>query len=171
MKGLTLIEILVATGIATIVGILLVVIIVNSAGLFTDQSSKISVGVNTNDSLYRMRESIKQASSISDQSNPVYLVLKVSSLDSAGNIIENTYDDFVFLVDQKFLHFKIIPNLLSSRKTRDSILANNVDSLSFKYFNFANPPVEVEPKNATKVKISLSIKTSIVATEVNLRND
>lgn len=171
MKGLSLIEILVAMGIAAIVGVLLVVIITNSAGLFKDQSSKISVGVNTNDSLSQIRASIKQASAISDQSSSGQLILKVLSTDVAGNIIENTYDDFIFMTTQKNLYFKITPNIASSRKTKDSILAGDVDSINFQYLNFANPPAEVAPTAASKIRISLNIKASIATAEANLRND
>lgn len=171
-KGLTLIEVLVAMGIATVAGVLLLVIIVNSAGLFTDQSSKVSAGLSINDAFSQIKASIKQASAISDQSGPNQLVLRVLSIDSAGNIIENTYDDFIFMVDQKNLHFKIIPHpSLSSRQNGDSILAGNVDNLNFQYFDSANPPAEVIPASASKVRITLSVKTNTATAEANLRND
>ncbi len=170
-QGLSLIEVLVAMGIATVAGVLLLVIIVNSAGLFTQQSSKVTVGLSVNDAFSKIRVGIKQASAISDQSNFSQLVLKVSSLDSAGNIIKNTYDYFIFIADQKNLHFRIIPDFLSSRKNGDSILAGNVDNLNFQYFNSTSPPVEVVPGSASKVRITLSVKTNIATTEANLRND
>lgn len=170
-KGLTLIEVLVAMGIATVAGVLLLVIIVNSAGLFTDQSSKVSAGLSVNDAFSQIKASIKQASAISDQSGPNQLVLRVLSIDSVGNIIENTYDDFIVMVDQKNLHFKIIHNPSSFRQDGDSILANNVDNLNFQYFDSANPPAEVVPASASKVRISLSVKTNTATAEANLRND
>lgn len=169
--GLTLVEILIAMGIATVAGVLLLVIIVNSAGLFSQQSSKVQEGLNINDALSQVRGSIKQASIISDQSGSNQLVLKILSLDSAGNIIENTYDDFIFMVDQKNLHFKTIPDPLSSRKTGDRILANNVDNLKLQYFNSATPPLEVAPTSATKVRITLILKQNIATSEASLRND
>lgn len=171
MKGLTLLEVLVAMGIATIVGVLLVVIITNSAGLFTDQSSKVSAGLSINDAFSQIKASIKQASAISDESGPDQLVLRVLSIDSSGNIIENTYDDFIVMVDQKNLHFKIVPNPLSSRQNGDSILAGNVDNLNFQYFDSANPPAEVIPASASKVRINLTVKTNTDTAEANLRND
>lgn len=170
-KGLTLIEVLVTMGIATVAGVLLLVIIVNSAGLFTDQSSKVSAGLSVNDAFSRIKTGIKQASAISDESGPNQLVLRVLSTDSAGNIIENTYDNFIFMVDQKNLHFKIIRNPLSFRSSGDSILAGNVDSLNFQYFNSLNPPVEVIPASASKIRINLTVKTNTDTAEANLRND
>ncbi|MDO8573523.1 MAG: hypothetical protein Q7R77_02105 [Candidatus Daviesbacteria bacterium] len=190
MKGLTLVEVLVAMGIATIVGGLLVVIIINSASLFSNQSSKIQAGLNINDTLSQIRGSIKQASAIANQyqDGPTTyttgvntLVLKVSSIDLSNNIIADTYDYFVFFKDQNFLRFKIFPNPhpASFRKAANQIFSNIVDSLTFQYFNSATPPAEVNPLDATTVKIILTLKQKVDAgfethtatSEANLRND
>lgn len=193
MKGLTLIEILVAMGIAVVAGTLLMVVMVNSAGLFTQQSSKVQQGLNSNDALSSIRGSIKQANSVADQyiiGSTTYttganqLVLKVASFDSSGNIIENTFDYFVFYLDQNTLHFKVFPvkvfpDSLSSRKVVDQVFSTLVDSITFQYLNTADPPVEVVPVSATKIRISLVLKqkmtkgfeTNIATTEANLRND
>lgn len=187
-KGLTLIEVLVAMGIATIAGVLLLVIIVNSAGLFTEQSSKVTEGLNINDSLSLLRGDIKQASSVAVSytegsttytSSASQLVLKVSSTDTSGNIIANTFDYFVLYLDQGFTHFKIFPDAASSRKKIDRILSTSVDSLRFQYLNSANPPVEVTPVNAVKIRVTLTLKQKIgtnfevstATTEANFRND
>jgi len=187
-RGLTLIEVLVAMGIATVAGVLLVVIIINSTGLFTQQSSKVQMGLNINDALSQVRSSIKQASQIADQytggqttytTGTNQLVLKVLSIDSSGSIIDNTYDFFVFFQDQKYLRFKIFPDPSSFRKTADQVFSSSVDNLAFQYFNSANPPVEVAPTAAAKVKITLTLKqktgvkyeTQTAESEANLRND
>lgn len=186
--GLTLIEVLVAMGIATVAGALLVVIMVNSAGLFTQQSSKVTEGLNINDTLLQVRNSIKQASSVAAYytdgsttytSGASQLVLKVVSIDPSGNILDNSYDYFIFFADQKNLHFKIFPNPASSRKTADQIFSTSVDNLIFQYFNSSNPPSEVAPTGAAKVRISLILKQKIglnfetitSTSEANLRND
>lgn len=187
-KGFTLIEVLVAMGIATLVGALLVIIIVNSAGLFTEQSSKVQTGLNINDALQQVRDSIKQANSVADQytagsttyvSGSNQLVLKIASINSSGDIVINSFDYFIFLRDQSFLRFKIFPDPLSSRKARDQIFSNSVDNFSFQYLNSAIPPVEVSPATATKVRVSLTLKQKngpdfVIHTstsEANLRND
>ena len=188
VKGLTLIEVLVAMGIAMVVGVLLVVIMVNSAGLFTNQSSKVQQGLNINDALSQVRSSLKQASAVATQyssggstytTGTNQLVLKVSSIDSSGNIISNTFDYFVFLKDQNLLRFKIFPDPGSSRQTKDQIFSTSLDDLIFKYFNSAAPPSEVAPEDATKVRITLTLKqkigvnyeTQISTSEANLRNN
>ncbi len=188
-KGLTLLEVLVAMGIATIAGTLLMVIMINSAGLFSQQSSKVQQGLSINDALSTIRESIKQASSVADQytnGSTTYttgtnqLVLKVFSVDSSGNIVENTFDYFVFFLDQNSLRFKVFPDsLLSSRGMADQIFSTMVENLNFQYLNSAIPPIEVIPQNAAKVRISLTLKqknglnfeTSTATSEANLRND
>lgn len=188
MKGLTLVEILITMGISIVVGMLLLIIIVNSAGLFYNQSSKLNLGLNTNDTLSQIRQSVKEASFIqasftfgSDTytSGTTQLVLKVPSIDSLSNIIVNTFDYFIFFQDQKKLRFKTFPDPASNRKAQDQIFSTHVDSLTFKYFDLANPANEVVPTAAKKVLVSLALKqksgisyeTSIATSEANLRND
>lgn len=177
--GLTLIEVLIAAGIATVAGVLLIVIIANSSGLFTNHSSQVTEGLNINDALAEMRGAIKQSTAVEASSSVSQIVLKVSSVDASNNIIENTYDHFVFFLDKNILHFKVIRNSLSFRKDSDRVLSTLVDSLTFKYLNYANPPQEVTTTDATKVKVNLILKqrtganfvTNIASTEANLRND
>lgn len=188
VKGLTLIEVLVAMGIAVVAGSLLVVIMVNSAGLFTNQSSKVQEGLNINDSLLQVRSSIKEASAVAVSytgGSTTYttggdqLVLKVLSIDSQGNLIDNTYDYFVFFRNQSLLRFKTFPDPASSRKSVDRIFSTMVDSVNFQYFNSAIPPVEVAPASATNVRVSLTLKQKnglkyevhTATSEANLRND
>lgn len=187
-QGLTLIEILVAMGIATIAGVLLLVIIVNSAGIFTKQMPKVSQGLNINDGLSIVRNSIKQAYGVASQytngsttytSGATQLILQLSSIDSTGNIIENTFDYFVFYLDQNYFRFKAYPDIASIRKSEDRVLANLVESLNFQYLNSTNPPQEVIPTNAQKIRVSLKLnqkagadyETSIATSEANIRNN
>lgn len=187
-SGFTMIEILVSMGIAVVTGALLLVIIVNSAGLYSTQSSKVQEGLNINDALLEIRGSVKQASAIIAQytngqttytTGPDELVLEVASLNSSGNILSDTYDFYVFYLDQNYLRFRIFPDPASSRIASNKILSNLVDTLSFQYFNSAVPPVEVNPVDATKVRISLKLKqrtgknfeVSVATSEANLRND
>lgn len=181
MKGLTLVEVLIAMGIATVVGGLLLVIIVNSTGLFLKQSSKIEQGVGANDALSTVRNSIKEARSIAvgyPETEPftfatgqTQLALKVPSHDASGNIIADTFDYFVFFLDQTKLRFKVFPDILSKRKSQDQIFSTGVENLEFKYYNLANPPAEVPPVSAAKVKITLFSRENTATTEANLRND
>lgn len=182
-------EVLIAMGISVIVGALLLIIIVNSAGLFYNQSSKVGQGLGLNDALSKIRETIRESSLIArsypESVSPTYttsstqLVLKLSSIDSNGNIVSNIYDYFVFFFDTDKLTFKSFPDTQSARFAQDQILSFNVDSLRFQYFDSATPPNEVAPESATKVRIYLSLKqkknvsfeTSSATSEASLRND
>lgn len=187
-KGLTLVEILISSSIAVFVGSILLIIMVNSSGLYYKESAKINIGLNTNDVLSKVRKSIKESSAVvalynSDSetytSGVTQIVLKLPSLDSSGNIILGSFDHFVFFRDQNKFRFKTFPDMTSSRKAQDQILSNIADNLVFQYFNSANPPIEVIPKKAAKVRITLTLKeisgptyeTNTATSEANLLND
>lgn len=187
MKGFTFIELIITMGISSIIGVLLLVIIVNSTGVFYKQSSKLSQGLNINDAFSKIIGNIKQASSIAVSyingsttytSGPIQLVLKIPSIDSSGNIILNTYDYFVYFLDQNTFRLKTFPDALSARKSLDQIFSTSVDSLNFQYFDFSSPPNEVAPGAALKIRVTIKLKqrngtnfeTSIATTEANLRN-
>ena len=187
-KGLTLVELLISSSIAVVVGGLLLTIILNSAGLFYKESSKVDIGLNTNDGLAQVRKSIKESNkviptftdgSVIYTSGVSQLVLQIPSIDQSGNIIPATFDNFVFFLDQTKLLFKTFPNALSSRKAQNQIFSTNVQSLVFQYLNSASPPVEVTPISATKVRTTLTLKeksgadyeTNIATSEANLRNN
>ncbi|MEK7617286.1 MAG: hypothetical protein AAB414_04470 [Patescibacteria group bacterium] len=187
-EGLTLLEVMIAMGIAMIVGTLLVAIIVNSAGIFYQESSRLSLGVNINDALSKVRGDIKRASSVASSytsgsttytSGLTQLVLKILSQDSQGNIIADTFDFFVYFLDQNKLRLKTFPDPLSSRKAQDQIFSTNAEVLSFKYLDSTNPPNDVTPILATRVKITLTLKqksgagyeTNTATSEASLRND
>lgn len=180
MKGITLIEVLVVMAISTIAGVLLVVIIVQSASLYTDQSVKVKRGLSINDALLKIRDTVKQAGSVAENytnggstytSGPGQLVLKVASVDPDGKIIGSAYDNFVVLLDQKILRFKSFPDPSSSRRSEDRVLADSADNLLFEYFNSASPPIEAPPFQASKVRVSLTIKGAVATSEAYLRND
>lgn len=187
-KGLTLVEVLVALGVSALVGTLLLVIITNSAGIFYKQASKVESGLNINDALVNFRENIKQSSSVAEtytyfsttyNSGTTQLILKIASIDSSDNIIADTFDYFVYFLDEKKLRLKTFPGVGSSRKAQDRIFSTVVDSLLFEYLNSAFPPVSVNPTVALKVRITLTLKqksgagydTQKVTSEVNLRNN
>lgn len=187
-KGVTLIEVLISSFIAVVVGSLMLYMIVNSSGLVYKEASTINIGLNTNDALSKVRKSIKESSAVvatftqgleTYSSGVTMIVLKLPSLDSSGNIILDSFDHFVFFLDQNKFRFKTFPYITSSRKAQDQIFSNTADKLVFQYFNSANPPVEVIPKRAKMVRITLTLKeksgstyeTNTATSEANLRND
>lgn len=188
-KGLSLVELLIVIGVMTVVGVLLMVIIVNSAGLFTKESAKLQEGLNINDILVQVRSNIKNAGSIVGSytsgsttytTGTTQLILQLSSLDSSNNIIPNTFDYYVYFLDLTRLRFKTFPDAASVRKAQDQIFSNIIDSLKFQYFDPGTPPTEVTPTTARKIRMTVTLKrkttvnsyeTNIATSEGNLRND
>lgn len=188
-RGLTLVEALLTLGIAAIVGTLILVIIVSSAGLFYQQSGRVEQGLSLNDALLNIKETIRGASAIAaaypETGTPSYtsgatqLVLKVPSIDSSANIISGVFDYFVFVKDIQQLRFKTFLDGQSSRKPQDQIFTTNLDNLLFEYFDGQTPPQPVQPNLAVKIKITVVLKqkagagieTNMATAEANLRND
>lgn len=188
-QGFTLLEILVAMSIITVAGLLLIGVVVNTAGIGVQQSSKVSLGVDANDILMKIRENLKEATAIvsayPEGSSPLYtssptqLVLKLSSIDSSGEIISNTYDYFVYSKDQSKLLFKTFPDPASSRVAKDQLLTSKLEDIIFEYFNNANPLQLVSPNLASKIKVTVVLKqqtgsqkeSSVATSEAQLRND
>jgi prepilin-type N-terminal cleavage/methylation domain-containing protein len=186
-SGFTLVEVIIATLISAVVGVLLLSIMVNNTGVFYKQSSKVAEGLGSNDSLTSIRSAIKQASAIAASypvtGTPTYtsgdsqLVLRLASIDSSGNIIDSTYDYEVFYLSGGNLYLKIFPNALSKRQSADRVLSKYASSINFQYLNLSG--VAVSPVSAAQVKVTLSlaqrsganIETNISTTEANIRND
>lgn len=186
--GLTLIEVLIAMGLSIAVGGLLVVIMINSASLFSKQSTNLQQGLNINDALMDIRQNIKQAKAVEAifidgsttyNSSSEQLILKIPSTDSSGNVIPSVFDFAVFFKDVNKLRLKVFPDPLSSRKSQDQIFSTSLDSLKFQFFNSDNPPLEVIPALSAKVRITLTVKQKVgtnyqqqtATSEAALRND
>lgn len=166
-KGLSLIELLISVTIAIAVGGLLIGIMVNNTGVYYDQAAKIQQGLGSNDALLSIRANIKQAAGVAvaypESGAATYtsgaseLVLKLPSIDSLGNVVENTYDYVIYYTAMQSaasqLHFRIIPDGASSRKETNQILSSNVNNIVFDYFDSSNQVVS--PAGAAKIKATL----------------
>lgn len=186
MRGFTLIEILVAAVLAILVGSLLFGLMVKNTGVFYKESSKVGQGLNINDALSSIRSNAKlsetvatshQISGVTYTSNATSLVLQLASIDISGLIIPNTFDWVVYLKSGDKLYYKLAPGAGSKRKAINQILANNVDTLTFQYYQ--TDGIEIAPASASKVKVSIKLKqqagsgieTSVATSEATLRND
>lgn len=187
--GFTLVEVLISMSIAVIVSSLLVVIIVNSAGLFYKQSAKVGQGVGVNEALAKFRDSIKEANAIASgypqtpppayTTSPEQVVLSVPSIDNLGNILSGVFDYYVFLKEEGKLKFKVFPDIQSFRKSSDQTLSINVKEVVFLYFDSQNPPQQVAPATAERIRMVVTLRQrsgadyeeSMATSEASLRND
>lgn len=168
-SGFTLPEVIIGMVVTVLVGGLLILIMVQSAGVFYRESSKVSQGLGLNDSLAKIESSIRKSQAVAATSGPSELVLKFPSIDGSGNVIANTFDTEVFQKEGDKLKYKLFPDAASSRKSADMILTKSVDSLLFQYFDVLGQ--EVLPASSVKVKVNLSLKQQSATAEANLRND
>lgn len=180
-------EVLIAVTVSTIVAGLILSIMVNSAGVFYKQSSRVEQGVGVNEVMSDIKENLKQSKAVglnypeippfqytTDVNN---LILKIPTLDSSGDLVPDTYDYVVYFIDQGNLRVKSFPNIQSQVNSRNQVLAKNVQSIHFQYFNASNQ--ETAPANAIRVRISLSlsqknglsVEKNVATSEAYLRND
>ncbi len=164
-SGFTLLETVIVSILALIVGIALVSILVNNTDLFYKEGSIVKSGVNMNDVLQTVSDSIQESSSVVTgypERSPIYisasqtLVLKLASTDSSGSI-PNTFDYVVFTKDpdKPYFRMKTFPNPLSTRHTGDQILTTLLDAVEFTYLDKLDN--QVPPGSATKVRAEISV--------------
>lgn len=186
-KGFTLLELIISSAVGVVISGLLLVIMVNSTGLFYEQSSKVSQGVSVNDTLSNIRQIARSASSVASQypetgtpeysSSEMSIVFKVAAIDLTGDIITNIHDYIVYYVTADKLYERTLPNAQSSREDKTHILSNRVEIIKFEYLDSLGGLVT--PDVASKVRITLGLKelisgvsqTHIATSEANLRND
>lgn len=184
MRGFTLLEIVLAAGLAVIVGTLLIGILVQNNGFFYKQNAVIFEGVGLNDSMQKINNYLRQAVAVESEyvnGSTTYtagsqtLVLKLSALNGE-EVVENIYDFVVVSAEGKILRLKVFPNVQSSRKNENLALTTLLQSYGFKYLDKTGN--EVFPASATAVETTLtllaetgSIASSRTATSVmTLRN-
>lgn len=166
MKGFTLLETVLAGGIAFFAGILLLSILINNSGFFSRQSSYISEGLSLNDALHQIDKHLREAVLVAEQypledadftSGSESLVLKLPSFDSNG-VINNVYDYAVVAKDgasERILRLLVYPDPLSRRLRLNLVLTTMLNSIAFEYFD-KNGNV-ISPNLATKVRVDLSV--------------
>lgn len=165
-KGFSLIETVLAAGLALVVGTFLVAILVSQSGLFYKQNSIISEGLDTNDAMRQVDAHIRQAVAVVSgypEVSPQYttgadtLVLKLPALSTSG-VINNIYDYAVVIRDSGqagVLRLQVFPDPQSTRKTSDLVLTTILQSVQFAYLDKSGN--SVAPASAASVSVSLTV--------------
>lgn len=187
MKGFTLLETLIATGVAMAVGTFLVTFLASNTGLFYQERSLVNSGLALNDVLQVVSSDIRQASGIPEgypESSPVYvsgldiLVIKLPSTSTSG-VIPGVFDYIVISKDVNqpaILTKQIFADPQSNRVSTTQLLTPLLDKVVFSYLDKNGNPVA--PTLAVQVKLSLDVlsKTGQIGTKksstaiTNLRN-
>ena len=189
MKGFSLVEVLIVGLISVLIGGILMSLFVQNNSYLQSETSITSQGLSLNDTLAEIRGSIKDASAVSASytngskvySSSLYtLVLSLPARDSAGNVIDNTFDYVVITTDeskQNVLRKMVYPDQLSSRKGENMVLNTNLKVIYFNYLDKSGNLVV--PTLANSINITLNVKDpynkkaqeSSASTKINLKND
>lgn len=166
MRGFSMLEMLIAAGIALILGSFLLSIMVNNNTLFYKQNSVVSEGLDLNDAIHQIDSYIREAAQVADAytyGSDTYttgsetLILKIPALSASGPMT-NVFDFAVITKDPanpKYLRLKLFPSSQSTRLSVDKILTLILDSVSFEYLDNNNSTVS--PDMAAKVKVSIQV--------------
>lgn len=188
-KGISLVEMLIALTLISLVGVLMVYLAVQNSGLFFRETAKVSQGLSINDASTAISDLIRGSSGVVStyvdggttySSGLDTIIVSLPSVDAQGNVIENTLDYAVITRDpsqQTVLRKRVFPNALSSRKSENQVLVTELYNTSFYYLN--NSGVQVSPSAASKVNFVINLKEntginsheSSSSGEVSLRND
>lgn len=168
-EGFTLVEVLIASAIALIIGLFLVNILVNNNGVFYKQNAIVNEGLSLNDALSEINKNILQAVNVAvsyPQDSPIYisdshtLILKLPGLGAEG-VLSDIYDYVVIIKDpdkNNILRKKVFPDPASIRKSEDLVLTTILDSINFGYLNKSGEAVN--PQTATSVNTTLSVRSN-----------
>ncbi|MCL5783885.1 MAG: hypothetical protein M1142_00820 [Patescibacteria group bacterium] len=167
MKGMTLLEILIASSLALIVGALLLVILTNHSGVFYKQNALVSEGVSLNDAMGQINDIIRQAAQVATgypTTSPVYvsgssaLVVQMPAIDPSGDPLTNVYDYAVVAADSTYpniLRMQIFPNAQSTRPAINKVLTTLLQTVQFAYVDQNGNPIV--PSGAVSVKTDLTL--------------
>lgn len=166
MRGFTLVEVVIVSGLILIIGTLLAGIMINNTRVYNKETSMVAQGLNINDAFREIETYARGASGVVSgypEGSPAYvtgtntLVLKVPAINNQG-IISDVYDFVIFTEDAsdpKFLKEYIFPDAESQRGTKNVLLTNFLDSVVFEYLDKNDLPIA--PTSAVKIKATVNV--------------
>lgn len=174
-RGFTLVEVLITVTIVSIAGLLLAQLLIQNNGLFYQQTTKVSHGLDLNSTKLILLNDLKSAHGVIPEYpliSPIYtsstttLILKVSATDSSGNILDGTFDYIVYSADSsnsKVLRKRYFPDPASSKPSQNQVLLTQLSFLQFIYLD-QNGAI-VSPASASRVNFTLNVNTQVGLTQ------
>lgn len=179
--GFTLVEVLIALSVASIIGVLLVYLLINGNSVFLQQSAKVSQGLNLNDTVSTLNARIKAAAYVASEYpvvSPVYfssantLILALPALGLQGQLVESTYDYVVIARDNQkpeILRETVFPDAGSSRPSVGKVLTAKLSKINFTYLDQNGNPVG--PAAASRINFTVQVAEASSSSQVSLRNN
>lgn len=165
-RGFAMVEVLLASAIAVVVGFVLVNILSNNTSVFYQQNALVSGNLSLNDTTAELTNQIKQASAVTlgyPESLPNFttdaktLVFKSPAVNVDG-VIPNVYDYTVISADQakpKVLKMQLFPDSQSTRKAQTRVLTAILDSIQFEYLDKTG--AVTAPISAVSIRVTLTV--------------
>lgn len=186
-RGLTLLEILIASAIAFFLGIVLLNIWFQNSWVFYRENALINQGLSLNDTMAELEKYIQGSSFVvasypSDSpqftSSSITLILQLPAISESG-ILSNIYDYAVIRRDDSLanvLRMEVFPTSGSSRQAINRVLTSILQAVQFEYFDSLGGVVA--PENAAAVGVTLTVLSQNTSSDlpqtsrsvVNLRN-
>ena len=186
-SGVTLVEVLIATAAAALIGTILILILVQNNNIFVQQTLTVNEKINLSDTSTNLEHELKNASGIlttaavsgvTYSSNESTIIISLPSIDTNGNNISNALDTLIYskdLTNPKLLKKITSASSLSTRKSANFLVINNLSSISINYLDLSGSPVQ--PDKAARVRFSITTTSPIfngqskdIIGEVRLRN-
>lgn len=165
-KGFVMVEVMLASVIAAVVGIVLVVILTNNTGTYYQQNAVVTGNLSLNDMTSEIGTLIKGASAVVTgypADSPIYftsdqvLVLKIPAVND-GAVVSGAYDYAAIYKDSqqsKILYLQIFPDSQSSRQAQTKVLTTLLDSVKFEYLDKSG--VITTSISAVSVKVTATV--------------
>jgi len=174
-SAFTLVELLVAMGVATMIGSVIIAAFITGQRSFISGTNFLEIHGDVRVAMDWMVRDIKWASqtltSVTISTSTYFtganeLVLSVPSIDGSNDIITATFDTVVYTVTGTDLVRIVEPDVTSSRPADNKIIANNVNNIQFAV---AADNIGIV-LNVRKTVLGGRVLDETLATNVSLRN-
>lgn len=163
-SGFTLIELVITIGLLSVVTTVLVVLFMASYKTYSLSNTSGTLQVASRGVLDRMTREIRQAVSVVSSSGAYTtgdeeIVLQLASIDNNETIIPSTYDYVVYRLDPAdptILQEVMIADAASARRSDTRNILNNVEDLTFAYFDTTNTAVSGDYTTTKRVTIQVN---------------
>jgi prepilin-type N-terminal cleavage/methylation domain-containing protein len=162
-KGFTLLELVIAIGILSIISLILATIIIRFGIHYQKQQAEVQANLSNRFVLDEISTRIRESRAIADQittggqtytTGATTLVLKPLSIDADGNTIAGTYDYIIFYQNSTKLNKKVVPDTSSKRPAVNQVLTANLKQITLTYDN-------PTPASANSVTIDLRTEETL----------
>lgn len=163
-RAFSLIEVLLAIGIATLIMLALVGMLLGYVNSFNTQQTKVDVALSASRLVSAVETAVLQASDVLAShtfggqvysSSSTALVLELPSIDASGNTLSGKSDYIAFVVTGTTVSRIVSADASSVRISDTRVLTTALETISFTYYGSVNPA------DATSVKVDVRTQAPV----------